>query len=147
VSATRNPFNVRDVPDPDGQDVEEFAANTKLGSSTNDANARAWNGSGGNENHGSIEGVWSRRWNREGHAWKQGGAEIRKSGNRVYILFNWDGGSQTGLIDAREASPNKLVGRYINLGDSSIVRPWIGLIVDNHRIDGRHNGGRLDFRR
>jgi hypothetical protein len=147
VSATRNPFNVRDVPDPDGQDVEEFAANAEFWSSTNDANARAWNGSGDNENHGSIEGVWSSRWNREGHAWNQGKAEIRKSGDRVYILFNWDDGSQTGLIDARQASPYRLIGKNMNLGDPSIIRPWIGLIVDSHRIDGRHGGGRLDFRR
>jgi hypothetical protein len=123
MSATRNPFNVKDVPDPDGQDVKEFAANTKIESSTNDANAQARNGSVGNENHGSIEGVWSSRWNREGYAWKQGRAEVRKIGDRVYILFNWDDGSQTGLIDARQASPYKLVGRYTNLGDPSIIRP------------------------
>jgi len=28
-----------------------------------------------------------------------------------------------------------------------MIRPWIGLIVSNERIDGRWTGGRLDFRR
>ena len=41
----------------------------------------------------------------------------------------------------------RLVGKYINLTDPKITRPWIGLIVSNQRIDGRWTGGRLDFRR
>jgi hypothetical protein len=39
------------------------------------------------------------------------------------------------------------VGRYINLGNPAITQPWVGLIVDNRRIDGRWPNGRLDFRR
>ena len=38
-------------------------------------------------------------------------------------------------------------GKYINLTDPKVTRPWIGLIVSNRRIDGRWTGGRLDFRR
>jgi hypothetical protein len=52
-----------------------------------------------------------------------------------------------GLIDARREGANGLVGKYINLNNPEIMRPWIGLIVDNRRIDGRWPLGRLDFRR
>jgi hypothetical protein len=42
---------------------------------------------------------------------------------------------------------HRLVGKYINLTDPAISRPWTGLVVSNDRIDGRFPEGRLDFRR
>jgi hypothetical protein len=54
--------------------------------------------------------------------------------------------ARRGLIDARRDGA-RLVGKYINLTDPKIMRPWIGLIVSDLRIDGRWTGGRLDFRR
>jgi hypothetical protein len=51
------------------------------------------------------------------------------------------------LIDARRESGNRLVGKYINLTNPAIMRPWIGLVVDTTRIDGCFPNGRLDFRR
>jgi hypothetical protein len=76
------------------------------------------------------------------------GASRSKSGNdRVYLLFDWDGGARKGLIDAQREGTTRLVGKYINLTDPAITRPWIGLIVSNQRIDGQWSGGRLDFRR
>jgi hypothetical protein len=68
-------------------------------------------------------------------------------GERVYLLFDWDHGARRGLIDARREDAKRLVGKYINLTNPAITRPWIGLIVSNERIDGRWLGGRLDFRR
>jgi hypothetical protein len=82
-----------------------------------------------------------------GNKWKQGQAEARAAHDRVYLLFDWDGGARKGLIDAQRQGPTRLVGKYINLTDSKITRPWIGLIVSNERSDGRWFGGRLDFRR
>ena len=35
----------------------------------------------------------------------------------------------------------------MNLGNTSIVRTWVGLVVDPRRIDGYWTEGRLDFRR
>ena len=67
-------------------------------------------------------------------------------GDRLYLLFDWDNGARRGLIDAHREG-TRLVGKYINLTDPKITRPWIGLIVSNQRIDGRWSGGRLDFRR
>jgi hypothetical protein len=78
--------------------------------------------------------------------WKQGQAEVKASGDRLYLLFDWNNGARRGLIDAHRED-TRLVGKYINLTDPKVTRPWIGLIVSNQRIDGRWTGGRLDFRR
>jgi hypothetical protein len=66
---------------------------------------------------------------------------------RVYLRFEWDGGRRRGLIDARRDGTVRLAGKYINLNNPKIIRPWIGLIVNSERIDGRWTSGRLDFRR
>ncbi len=79
--------------------------------------------------------------------WKQGEAELRVIDDRVYVLFGWNNGARRALIDARRDGPDSLIGRYMNLSDPSITRPWVGLIVDNRRIDGRWPNGRLDFQR
>ena len=152
---TRNPFAVMDVPQPDDQAVEEFAATAALTGAADDDNATAWPGSNDRDRDGTIEGTWSSRWNGgvdstiAGDAadkWKTGRAELRVDGERVYLLFDWDNGARRGLIDARRAG-SKLVGKYINLTDPKITRPWIGLVVSDQRIDGRWTNGRLDFRR
>ncbi|MER9474390.1 hypothetical protein [Mesorhizobium sp. M0520] len=72
---------------------------------------------------------------------------MKTAGERVYLLFDWHNGVRKGLIDARRHGAKGLVGKYINLTDPKIVRPWVGLIVSNQRIDGKWPGGRLDFRR
>jgi hypothetical protein len=152
----RNPFGVMDVPDPNDQEVEAFAAGAKLEGSVDDENAGAWRTVGDADRCDVIEGAWFSRWNGgadptiPGDAkekWKQGRAEARMARERLYLLFDWDGGARRGLIDARRDGANRLVGKYINLTDPTITRPWIGLIVSNRRIDGRWSGGRLDFRR
>ena len=150
---TRNPFDVMDVPDPNDQEVQEFATGAKLAGTSDDENAKPWTAA--TDQYGAIEGTWSSRWNGgadptiPGDAatkWKQGQAEVKGAGDRLYLLFNWDNGARRGLIDAH-CQGTKLVGKYINLTDPKVTRPWIGLIVSNHRIDGRWTGGRLDFRR
>ena len=153
---TRNPFDVMDVPDPSGRDVMEFAAGARLAGTPDDANAQAWAAASHRAPDTAIEGRWSSRWNGgadptipgdTANKWKQGRAEVRTADDRVYLLFDWDNGARRGLIDARRESPTRLVGKYINLTDPKITRPWIGLIVDDERIDGQWTGGRLDFRR
>src|SRR5215470_15205726 len=151
----RNPFDVMDVPDPNDQAVLEFAAGATLAGTADDENATAWTAPSDRGQSDAIEGNWSSRWNGgadptiPGDAadkWKQGQAEVKAAGDRLYLLFDWDNGARRGLIDAqREGS--RLVGKYINLTDPKITRPWIGLIVNNQRIDGRWTQGRLDFRR
>jgi hypothetical protein len=144
-----------DVPDPNDQDVLAFASGAKLAGTSGDENAKAWPALGNRDQDGTIEGNWSSRWNGgadptirgdAANKWKQGRAEVKATGDRVYLLFNWDNGARRGLIDAYRDG-TRLVGKYINLTDPKITRPWIGLIVSNRRIDGRWAGGRLDFRR
>jgi hypothetical protein len=153
--AVRNPFGVMDVPDPNDADVQAFAATATLEARADDDNAGAWGTLGDSGRYDTIAGNWSSRWNGgadptiPGDAadhWKQGLAEARLSGERVYLLFTWDHGARRGLIEARRAGA-RLTGKYINLTDPTITRPWIGLIVSHQRIDGRWTGGRLDFRR
>lgn len=150
----RNPFGVMDVPEPNDPQVLEFAACAKLAGSSDDENARLWP-SARDELNDTIEGNWSSRWNGgadptiPGDAaskWKQGRAEVKSVSDRVYFLFDWDNGARRGLIDARREG-TRLVGKYINVTDPKVTRPWIGLIVSKERIDGRWTGGRLDFRR
>ena len=142
-----------DVPTPNDQEVLSFAADATLAGGIDDDNAGSWSALG--EPAGTIEGHWSSRWNGgadptipgdTADQWKQGRAEVRTAGERVYLLFGWNDGKRNGLIDARRES-SRLVGKYINLSDPKITRPWVGLIVSNRRIDGRWTGGRLDFRR
>ena len=150
---TRNPYDVMDVPNPDDHEVLEFAAGANLAGTAGDENAVAWTATG--DQYRAIEGNWSSRWNGgadptipgdAANKWKQGQAEVKAAGDRLYLLFDWENGARRGLIDAHREG-TRLVGKYINLTDPKVTRPWIGLIVSNQRIDGRWTGGRLDFRR
>jgi hypothetical protein len=152
----RNPFGVMDVPTPNDEEVTQFARTATLDGSTDDENATAWSVADSGGERGAIEGRWSARWNGgadptipgdSADKWKQGGAEVKIAGDRVYLYFDWDSGARKGMIDARRDGPQRLVGKYINLSNPAITRPWIGLIVNDQRIDGRWTQGRLDFRR
>jgi hypothetical protein len=142
-----------DVPNPNDFEVARFAATATLEAFA-DANAEPWGTA--HESDGTIEGNWCSRWNGgadpaipedAGYKWKRGSAEARIIGERVYLLFDWDRGARRELIDAMREGANRLVGKYINLSNPAITRPWVGLIVSNERIDGRWPQGRLDFRR
>ena len=155
-AGTRNPFGVMDVPNPDDQTVTEFARSATLEGFADDVNAAHWGAVDDAHKSGTIEGGWSSRWNGaadptiagdSAQKWKQGQGEVRTEGERVYLHFEWNFGARKGLIEARRDGANRLVGKYINLTSPAITRPWIGLIVDDTRIDGRFPEGRLDFRR
>ena len=156
-SGVRNPFGVMDVPVPnDQEEVVAYAAAAMIDGSPSDENARAWGTIGAGDQPGGIDGNWSSRWNGgvdstiPGDAkdnWKQGRSEVRTAGERVYLLFDWNHRLRRGLIEAKHEDGRRLVGKYINLTDPAITRPWGGLIVSDRRIDGRWTGGRLDFRR
>jgi len=155
-AATRNPFGVMDVPNPNDDGVTQFARDTLPEESATDENANPWSAQDSGHQHGTIEGQWSSRWKGAtdptipGDApdkWKQGEGEARIVGDRVYLLFDWDSGARRGLIDARRESPRRLVGKYVNLNNPEITVPWVGLVVSDQRIDGYFSQGRVDFRR
>jgi hypothetical protein len=126
---TRNPFNVEDVPDPDGKDVKEFAEKVKLPGDARDPNAAQWAKKATAGKADSLEGQWSSRWNggSAGNDWKSGTAEVKPVGNRVYILYKDDTGSY--LIDARREGKTRLVGRYHSLDAPTDSSPWVGVIL------------------
>ena len=152
----RNPFGVMDIPDPFDTEVIAFAGMTALDGAPDDDNARNWIGAGEHTPGSTIEGPWRSRWNGAadptipGDAadkWKHGAGELKIAHDIIYLTFDWNGGVRKGMIEARREGDNRLVGKYINLSNPEITRPWVGLIVSNDRIDGRFPEGRLDFRR
>lgn len=149
----RNPFGTMDVPGPDDREVMDYAATAALPGDAADANAARWASLATPD---PLEGGWASRWNGGADPtiagdtpdkWKQGRAELRIAGNRVYLKFDWDNCRRHGLIDAARDGADRLVGKYINLTTPAITRPWVGRVVDATRIDGCFPNGRLDFRR
>jgi hypothetical protein len=153
----RNPFGVMDVPGLiDQEELAAYAAMFAVDGSPGDENAPAWSAADARDRRCGIEGRWSSRWKGgvdrtiPGDArdkWKRGRAEVRTAGGLVYLLFDWNHGSRRGLIEAKREDGERLVGKYINLTEPAITRPWGGVIVSDSRIDGCWIGGRLDFRR
>ncbi|QQO18386.1 hypothetical protein JJB99_35950 [Bradyrhizobium diazoefficiens] len=150
----RNPFGTMDVPAPGDSEVMHYAITAALAGDVADSNATPWASIPALSD--PLDGTWASRWNGGAdptipgdtpETWKQGRAEVRVAGGRIYLRFDWDGGRRHGLIDAARESGNHLVGKYINLTNPAIMRPWIGLVVDAARIDGCFPNGRLDFRR
>src|SRR3981189_2282556 len=148
---TRNPFGVMDVPDPNDEEVTRFAGSATVEGSADDENAKNWSAADNSGQPSTIEGNWSSRWNGgadptipedAAYKWKRGSAEARIIGEGVSLLFGWDRGARRGLIDALRDGPQRLAGKYINLSNPAITRPWVGLIVSDARIDARWTNGR-----
>jgi hypothetical protein len=144
----RNPFGVMDVANPDGDDVQAFAKRAQLPGGNKDDNAPQWSEKMTEGVADSLDGEWFCRWSSGGGAntsWYCGTATVRTIKDRVYILCKDETG--TFLIDTLRKG-NQLVGRYnCVVGNSSDSTPWVGMIVDNERIDGCWGGGRWDLRR
>jgi len=150
----RNPFGTMDVPAPSDSEVMHYAITASLAGDAADSNAAQWAFIPAASD--PLEGVWASRWNGGAdptiagdtpEKWKRGRAEVRVVDERFYLRFDWGGGRRHGLIDGRRECGNCLIGKYINLTNPAIMRPWIGLVVDTTRIDGCFPYGRLDFRR
>jgi len=141
----RNPFNLADVPDPIGADVEAFAgalaALDREIAPEADENAIAWVAIATNAT--SIDGAWSGRWRDRESNWNGGVATVHVDGDRVYILYK-DAGRY--LIEA-EVRGDRWVGRYVNVDRPSDTSPWVGVVISPYRIDGFWKQGRWDFRR
>jgi hypothetical protein len=142
-----NPFDVNDVVGTDDEEVKEFAGKVKLTGDDKDANAEQWADKAAGGRTGSLDGVWYSRWNGGGAGddWAGGRAIVKTSGDRVYILYLE--ATMTYLIEARREGKKRLVGRYVNVSEPKETTPWVGVIVDDRRIDGQWGSGRWDFRR
>jgi hypothetical protein len=107
----------------------------------------------------SIDGFWSSRWRvrrKSGirawfanwSAWQEGTALIRTLDDWAFIEY--EDNTNKYVIRARRIDEKRLVGRYMNCTLQADNTPWVGIIVDNRRIDGFWSGrcdGRWDFRR
>jgi uncharacterized protein (TIGR03067 family) len=151
----RNPFGVPDVDDPDGGDVQAFAAKTKRTGGAEDQNAEQWVTQPTKGDQASLDGEWHGRWNftqadigRRWHYFK-GTVQIKTIGERVYILGTDD--TDMILIDTRHEN-GRLVGRFQGTKDRSHQGPCVLFIAAPDRLDGDVSvgivpRGRLDFRR
>ena len=72
-------------------------------------------------------------------------ATVKVVGKYVYILYYEE--VYAYLVAARREGRTKLVGRYFNLLHPEDSTPWVGLVVNNERIDGQWAYGRWDLRR
>lgn len=142
----RNPFGVQDIPDPDGEDVQQFAARFLLGGAK-DPNAEQWVKDETQGKKGSLEGEWFDRWNSPGSDWNygKGPSKIKVVGNRVFILVDASNGKF--LLDLKREK-DRLVGKFQGVDNPNDTGPAVLVIVDDERIDGNWAGqGRWDFRR
>jgi len=146
TSAGKNPFGVRDVGEIPDDQIRQLASQANLPGHREDPNAPSWCGERKTgTSFPSVEGAWSSRWN-HGTAeadWRQGTAQIKSSGEKIYILYEDDGKY---LVEAK-IDKNLLLGKYVNLNNGRDTGPWVGKIVGNDRIDGQWAHGRWDFRR
>ena len=137
----RNPFAVEDVPDPTGADVEKFATSVPRVDLEHDENAMAWVAIATEAD--GLAGAWSSRWRAGNDHWHQGVATIHLQDDHVFILYK-DAG--TYLLEGVRRG-DRIVGRYVNVNNPRDSSPWVGVIVNEHRIDGHWSLGRWDFRR
>ncbi|WP_342735986.1 hypothetical protein [Bradyrhizobium sp. B117] len=95
----RNPFGTMDVPAPDDREVMDYAATTSLAGGAGDVNATTWASIAAPSD--PLEGTWASRWNGGAdptiagdtpERWKEGRAEVRVIGERLYLRFDWDHG-------------------------------------------------------
>jgi hypothetical protein len=145
----RNPFGVPDVPDPDGEDVREFAARAGLAGDDRDANAEQWVKGATAGTRTSLDGEWSDRWKGNVGDWRygKGPTHVKAVGERAYVLINSSNGRF--LMDLKREK-NRLVGRFQGVDDPRDTGTCVFLVVDGERIDGTWGGlssHRWDFRR
>ncbi len=146
---TRNPFGVKDIEDPDGEDVVALKKSVELKGDADDANAEQWVTDATVGKKGSLEGEWFERWNGGGGGWNTGKSttQIKVVDDRVYMLIESSNGQF--LIDLKYEKKSKtMAGRYRCTEREADTGPCVFLVVDDERIDGNWRGsGRWDFRR
>jgi uncharacterized protein (TIGR03067 family) len=144
----RNPFGLPDVEDPDGGEVQAFAARTKLPGGPDDPNAEQWVTQATRGDKDSLDGEWFCRWRNTGETeWNycKGTARIKTVGGRVYLRYTDHQGRF--LMETRREK-GRLIGRERAFDKEEENWPCVFEIVSPERLDGDYGGqGRLDFRR
>jgi hypothetical protein len=154
--AARNPFGYADVPDPDGADIQQFAASVslegKLDGQSDDPNAEQWVSEYSDGNHRSLEGDWASRWNSAGQSpatGQLGTATFRVSKDRIFILYHE--ANSTYLLEGKVTNDGMFLARWAlaSANASGGGGRYVGRVVHAARIDGvwSENHARWDFRR
>jgi len=120
-----------------------------------DPNASDWCTTGNDADYHSFDGLWKSRWKisspssvRRNEGWHEGTATLKTGGQWVFIEYQDP--TSTYFIRARRIGSDRLVGRYMNGEVDEDTTSWVGIIVDNRRIDGywfSPDHGRWDFKR
>lgn len=136
----------------DGIDILKLVAKSKLDGNEDDQNATDWTNGTNKKKALSIEGDWLSRWygGAAGGNWREGSSKILETGGYVLVWYIENASKEFPypfMIIAKRGGKNRLIGRYVNLRYLDDSSPWVGLIVDNRRIDGQWELGRWDFRR
>jgi hypothetical protein len=145
----RNPFGVADVADPVSSEVRQLAERVSLQGDGADQNAEQWAPEATGHGGRGVDGAWYGRW----EAGTAGAARIKIGGDRLFALYTDYNGRMAGktwLIEAQILEKGRLVGSWVQVGDRSDTGPFVGLIVDDERIDGIWSWDgdrRWDFRR
>jgi len=132
-----------------GEDVRLFLHYLKIEKSEQET-SNNWFKETTNDQYTSIAGDWFSRWNggTSRGSWRTGTATVLKTGNYVLLWHREDyTDSHPYVIISKHEGENRLIGRYINLLFPSDSSPWLGLIINNKRIDGYWSKGKWDFRR
>lgn len=130
-----------------GSDVSRLLQSLETVGNPDDENSELWSHTHLGFSKNKLDGIWVTRWG-GGAArgdWVQGIARVQIYNPYFYALTH-DGRADC-LIAAKILDSDQLAGRYINLGSPREVLPWVGLIVDENRIDGFWTEGRWDLRR
>jgi hypothetical protein len=145
----RNPFGVADVADPVTPEVRQLAEKVSLPGDGGDPNAEQWAPEATVRDGDGLNGAWYGRW----EAGTAGAARIKVLGDRLFVLYTDYSGRMAGkswLLEAQILEKGRLVGSWVQVGDTSDTGPFVGLVVDDERIDGiwsRDGDRRWDFRR
>lgn len=136
---------------PDHADAVKFSKSIPEGYEQDDPNSEIWYGTASTDVYESIEGVWHSRWNRENEtsqepSWYRGTAVCKKAisyRSGTWYQINFDDNISPYIILA-QLQDERLIGRFINCTVESDCYPWVGVIVNNNRIDGYWPLGRWD---
>jgi hypothetical protein len=100
-----------------------------------------------NQERHPIEGIWGSRWYEESKfsRWCTGLATVVRHKDYFFILHTDE--EVEYLMLAKMDGANRLLGYHYGLKDSRDKSAWVGLIVNENRIDGEWARGRWDLRR
>lgn len=136
----------------EGEELDAFARTVRLDGGPTDENSSTWfDGVSTEESESTLDGIWASRWNGTGarlRSWRTGTAALAVRGKFMAAIY--EDNEVPGplyLIVARRSSSGIFVGRYMNFNKPIDSTPWVGLVVDESRIDGQWKWGRWDFRR